>query len=117
MAPGYWGHSQDGSIYDQLVAEERRSAARAAGRRVGDLLEAQALEAALAASRPQQDEARPETPTTLESESGDSSDEEALVPLFEDAQTTLACDDVDDDASLCYKCPRSSPCACWATAR
>ena len=82
MAPnrGFWGRgtTQDASIYDQLVAEERRSAARAAGRRVGDLLEAQALEAALAASRPQQDEARPETPTTLqESESGDSSDEEA----------------------------------------
>ena len=69
MAPnrGFWGRgtTQDGSIYDQLVAEERRSAARAAGRRVGDLLEAQALEAALAASRPQQDEARPETPTTI----------------------------------------------------
>ena len=100
MAPGYWGHSQDGSIYDQLISEERRFAARAAGRRVGDLLEAEALEAALAASRPQQEEAGPETPTTLESESGDSSDEEALVPLFEHAQTTLACDDVDDDASL-----------------
>ena len=51
MAPnrGFWGRgtTQDDSIYDQLVAEERRSAARAAGRRVGDLLEAQALEAAL----------------------------------------------------------------------
>ena len=108
MAPnrGFWGHSQDGSIYDQLISEERRSAARAAGRRVGDLLEAQALEAALAASRPQQAEARPETPTTLqESESGDSSDEEALIPLFEDAQTTLACDDVDDDASLLLQMP------------
>ena len=105
MAPGYWGHSQDGSIYDQLISEERRSAARAAGRRVGDLLEAQALEAALAASRPEQAEARPETPTTLESESGDSSDEEALIPLFEDAQTTLACDDVDDDASLLLQMP------------
>ena len=21
MAPGYWGHSQDGSIYDQLVVD------------------------------------------------------------------------------------------------
>ena len=28
-----------------------------------------------------------------------------MIPLFEDAQTTLACDDVDDDASLLLQMP------------
>lgn len=113
MAPnrGFWGRgtATDDTIYEQLVAEERRTAARASGRRVGDLLEAHAFEAALAASRPEDTEApgvdTPTVPTAAPQNESESSDGEDLVPLFEEAQTTLAYDDVDDDASILLQLP------------